>query len=253
MESETDKTAASESETDKTAASEDEMKTQDQSTSNEMPRRWPSGAIDREHPLGGEMSDIVRGLFRHLRLPWLTQHYAQTPILALFSFINGCLSIGLMAVLALVTGSPFIFPSLGPTAFLFFYTPRAPSASPRNTLVGHTIGVVAGYVSLLVTGLTTAGPALAVGVTWPRVIAAALSLGLTAGLMVLCKSPHPPAGATTLIISLGILTKPWQLGLLLVAVVVLTIQAFAINRLAGIPYPLWSPIKEQEGSAKQPG
>jgi CBS domain-containing membrane protein len=50
-----------------------------------------------------------------------------------------------MSALALVTHWPFIFPSLGTTAFLFFYTPTAPSASPRNTLVGHTIGVLAGY------------------------------------------------------------------------------------------------------------
>ena len=204
------------------------------------------GRIDKEHPIGGEMSDILRGLFQHVRLPWLTQHYAQTPVLAIFSFINSCISIGLMSTLALITRSPFIFPSLGPTAFLFFYTPRAPSASPRNTLVGHTIGALAGYFSLVVTGLTKAGPALSEGVTWPRVIAAALSLGLTAGLMVLCKSPHPPAGATTLIVSLGLMTKPWQLGLLLFAVILLTLQALAINRLAGIPYPLWNPIKENQ-------
>lgn len=207
------------------------------------------GRIDREHPIGGEMSDILRGLFTRIRLPWLERRYSQTPVLALFSFINGCISIGLMSVLALITRSPFIFPSLGPTAFLFFYTPRAPSASPRNTLVGHAIGVLAGYFSLVITGLTAAGPALAVGVSWPRVIAAALSLGLTAGLMVLFKSPHPPAGATTLIISLGILTKPWQLVLLMSAVALLTAQAFIINRLAGIPYPLWSPVREKkEGS-----
>ncbi|MGH2494739.1 MAG: HPP family protein [Ktedonobacteraceae bacterium] len=219
-----------------------------------QPGKLPSlrrsyGRIDPEHPIGGEMSDVLRGLFLHIRLPWLTRRYAQTPVLALFSFINGCISIGLMSILALITGSPFIFPSLGPTAFLFFYTPRAPSASPRNTLIGHTIGVLAGYFSLVVTGLTAAGPALAVGVSWPRVIAAALSLGLTAGLMVLFKSPHPPAGATTLIISLGILTKPWQLVLLMIAVVLLTAQAFAINRMAGIPYPLWNPIKEKEASS----
>lgn len=213
------------------------------------PPQFQHGRIDREHPIGGEMSDILRGLFTRIRLPWLEHHYARTPVLALFSFINGCISIGLMSVLALITRSPFVFPSLGPTAFLFFYTPRAPSASPRNTLIGHTIGVLAGYFSLVVTGLTAAGPALAVGVSWPRVIAAALSLGLTAGLMVLFKSPHPPAGATTLIISLGILTKPWQLVLLLIAVVLLTTQAFIINRLAGIPYPLWNPIKEKEGGS----
>lgn len=213
------------------------------------PPQRPYGRIDREHPIGGEMSDIVRGLLRHIRLPWLTQHYARTPVLAIFSFLNGCISIGLMSTLALITGSPFIFPSLGPTAFLFFYTPRAPSASPRYTLVGHTIGVLAGYFSLVVTGLTTAGPALAVGVTWPRVIAAALSLGLTSGLMVLFKSPHPPAGATTLIISLGLITKPSLLIVLLVAVMILTLQALAINRLAGIPYPLWNPVKEQDASS----
>ena len=224
----------------------------DQQQSGGMPPpQRPYGRIDREHPIDGEgeMSDIVRGLLRHIRLPWLTQHYARTPVLAIFSFLNGCISIGLMSTLALITGSPFIFPSLGPTAFLFFYTPRAPSASPRYTLVGHTIGVLAGYFSLVVTGLTTAGPALAVGVTWPRVIAAALSLGLTSGLMVLFKSPHPPAGATTLIISLGLITKPWLLIVLLVAVMILTLQALAINRLAGIPYPLWNPAKEQDGSS----
>jgi CBS-domain-containing membrane protein len=153
-----------------------------------------------------------------------------------------------MAVVAVVTGSPFIFPSLGPTAFLFFYTPTAPTASPRNALIGHTIGVVAGYFSLVVTGLTMAGPAYAVGVTVPRVIAAALSLGLTSGLMVLLKAPHPPAGATTLIISLGILTQPRQLIILLLAVVMLTVQAFVINRLAGIDYPVWSPRRDPSGN-----
>ena len=207
--------------------------------------------IDREHPIGGQMSDIVRGLFLRTRLPWLLEHHARIPVLALFSFINGCISIGIMAALAVVTHSPFIFPSLGPTAFLFFYTPTAPSASPRNTLIGHAIGAIAGYFSLVVTGLTTTGPALTVGVTWPRVIAAALSLGLTAGLMVLFKSPHPPAGATTLIISLGILRQPWQLVLLMVAVVLLTLQAFVINRLAGIPYPLWNPVREPAESSNQ--
>lgn len=208
------------------------------------PRRYQ---IDETHPIGGEMSDILRGLIIRLRLPWLIAHHSRIVVLAVFSFLNGCISIGLMSALALLTHSPFIFPSLGPTAFLFFYTPTAPSASPRNTIVGHFIGVCAGYLSLLVTGLTTAGPALAVGMTWPRVIAAALSLGLTAGLMVLFKSPHPPAGATTLIVSLGILTQRWQLGLLMLAVLLLTCQAFTINRLAGIPYPFWNPIRDPEG------
>jgi CBS-domain-containing membrane protein len=210
-----------------------------ESASDGVPE-WSSYRIDREHPIGGEMAIAVRGLATRLQLPWLLEHHARVTVLALYSFVNGCSSIALMAALAHLTGSPFIFPSLGPTAFLFFYTPTAPAASPRNALIGHAIGAACGYFSLVVTGLTTAGPALAVGVTWPRVIAAALSLGLTSGLMVLLRAPHPPAGATTLIVSLGMLTQPWQLVLLMVAVVVLTGQALAINRLAGVPYPLWS-------------
>lgn len=232
-----------ESHSDASAQQEKDMSVQSPSIGQEW-RTYNRNRIDREHPIGGEMSDIVRGLVTRVRLPWLLRHRSRLPVLALFSFINGCISIGLMSILAVLTHSPFIFPSLGPTAFLFFYTPTAPSASPRNTIIGHAIGVVAGYFSLVVTGLTMAGPALVVGVSWPRVIAAALSLGLTAGLMVILKSPHPPAGATTLIVSLGILTQPWQLLLLMIAVVLLTLQAIAINRLAGIPYPLWGPRQE---------
>lgn len=88
--------------------------------------------------------------------------------------------------------------------------------------------------------------------TWQRVIAVGLSLGLTAGLMIVFRASHAPAGATTLIISLGILTQPWQLLVLMVAIVLLTFQAIAINRLFGMPFPLWSQpaatVKNFDGS-----
>jgi CBS-domain-containing membrane protein len=90
-------------------------------------------------------------------------------------------------------------------------------------------------------GLVHAAPALSTGVTGSRVGAAALSLGLTSGAMVWARVPHPPAGATTLIVSLGILREPEQMAVLMLAVVLLVLQAFAINRLAGIPYPVWRP------------
>ncbi|MGH2508561.1 MAG: HPP family protein [Ktedonobacteraceae bacterium] len=202
------------------------------------------GHVDRYHPIGGEMADVLQGILQYVRLPWLLTHYSHIVVLAVFSFLSGCLSIGLMSALAVITHSPFIFPSLGPSAFLFFYTPMASSASPRNTLLGHAIGIGAGYLSLVITGLTQTGSAIAIGVTWPRVIADALALGLTSGIMVLLRVPHPPAAATALIISLGLLAYPWQLGLLMGGVALLTLQALIINRLAGIPYPLWGPPRE---------
>jgi len=200
------------------------------------------GRIDPDHPIGGDMLEVLRGLVRRARLDYLTRRFGTVPILALFAFINGCVSIGLMALTALVLRAPFVFPSLGPTAFLFFYTPRAPAASPRNTIIGHAIGALAGWFSLQVFGLADAGPAVTSDMTWQRIFAAALSLGLTSGVMVLLRSPHPPAGATTLIISLGVLREPWQLGVLMLAVGMLTLQAIVINRAAGVPYPLWSPL-----------
>jgi CBS-domain-containing membrane protein len=158
-----------------------------------------------------------------------------------FALVNGVLSIGVMSAAAWATGSPFVFPSLGPTAFLFFYTPTAASAAPRNTVFGHLIGALAGYLALVVFGLTEAAPAFETGVSAARVGAAAVSLGLTSGLMVWFRVPHPPAGATTLIVSLGILRTPAQLSVLMLAVVLLTVQGFVINRLAGIDYPAWRP------------
>ncbi|HET7549831.1 MAG TPA: HPP family protein [Gemmatimonadaceae bacterium] len=190
-------------------------------------------------PIGGQLTHVLRGLLMRLRLTHLAERYDSTLVLSVFSLVNGFISIALMATVALLSGQPFIFPSLGPTAFLFFYTPMAPAASPRNAVIGHLIGALAGWVSLAAFGLLHAGPAVGGGVTVARVGAAALSLGLTSGLMVLLRAPHPPAGATTLIVSLGLLHTPLQLAVLMAAVVLLCAQAIAINRLAGLPYPVW--------------
>jgi CBS-domain-containing membrane protein len=159
---------------------------------------------------------------------------------ALFMFINGFVTIALLAVVAMVSKTPFVFPSLGPTAILLFYTPLSPTASPRHTIYGHAIGIICGYGSLLLAGLHHAAPATVVGVDFHRILAAALSLASTSALMILLKSAHPPAGATTLIISLGIVTKPTYLVVIEVAVALMVVQAIIINRLAGLDYPLWA-------------
>ena len=192
--------------------------------------------------------DVTRGLVARLRLGWLLARFPERPVWAAFMLVNGFVTIGILAGLAMVTRAPFVFPSLGPTAFLFFFSPTSPTASPRHTLFGHAIGIACGYGALWMTGLEHAAPALATGVDLHRVLAAALSLSLTGSLMILFKAAHPPAGATTLIISLGIVTKPTYLLLIEVAVALLTVQAFVINRLAGLDYPLWA--KRQPSSAE---
>ena len=60
--------------------------------------------------------------------------------------------------------------------------------------------------------------------------------------MALFRVSHPPAGATTLIVALGIISQPKELLVIEIAVILLTAQAFVINRIAGIPYPLWRTV-----------
>jgi hypothetical protein len=149
------------------------------------------------------------------------------------------LHIGLLGLLAFVTGSPFVFPSLGPTAYLFFFSPLAEAASPLNTVLGHAIGLTCGYAAFALTVTATPPFNTHAAVHAPTVLAAALSLSATGAFMVLFRVSHPPAGATTLIPSLGIICRPKDLVIIEFAVVLLTAQAIAINRLAVLPYPFW--------------
>jgi len=181
----------------------------------------------------------VTVLLAHVRLQWLLQHFPPRLVWAVYVCINGFVTIGLLALLALLTGSPFVFPSLGPTAYLFFFSPLAEASSPRNTILGHAIGLICGYAAFALTAAYAPPFAIHGGVHGARVLAAALSLSATGAFMALLRVSHPPAGATTLIVSLGIISQPKELVIIEVAVILLTMQAFAINRLAGIPYPLW--------------
>src|SRR5262245_20593093 len=161
---------------------------------------------------------------------------------ALFMFVNGFISIGILCGLAMVFRTPFIFPSLGATAFLVFFTPTTPAASPRNALCGHAVGIACGYAALWLTGLHHAGPAIMTKLVWARILATALSLALTGALMIRLNVPHPPAAATTLIVSLGLISHPLYLLVVELAVVLLVGQAIVINRLMGVRYPLWANV-----------
>jgi CBS domain-containing membrane protein len=198
-------------------------------------------AVNKQNQASATHSNFehVAVLLAHMRLQWLLQHFPPRLVWAVYVCMNGFITIGLLALLALFTGSPFVFPSLGPTAYLFFFSPLAEASSPRNTILGHAIGLICGYAAFALTAAYAPPFAVHGGVHGARVLAAAFSLSATGAFMALLRVSHPPAGATTLIVSLGIISQPHELLIIEVAVVLLTMQAFAINRLAGIPYPLW--------------
>ena len=148
---------------------------------------------------------------------------------------------------AALTHQPWLFPSLGPAVMLHVEKPDAAESSPRNTVIGHAVALLTGYGLLLLCGLADNGSVLQEGVGLFRIMAAAGSLAVTATVLLILQVPHPPAGATTLIVSLGLLRTPVQLVVAMVSVLLVTVVDWLFNRATGHPMPLWSarPQKQQ--------
>jgi CBS domain-containing membrane protein len=195
--------------------------------------------LDCLKPVPNHAAAHVFQLVERLRLNWLLAHLPPTFVWAAYVALNSFVTIALLTILAMLTRNPFVFPSLGPTAYLFFFSPQAESASPRNAVLGHLIGLLCGFAAYRITGMHPFPQGFGGEVYWPRILASALALALTGAIMVLLHVNHPPAGATTMIVSLGILAKPEYLMIIEIAVVLLAAQAFIINRLAGLRYPIW--------------
>jgi len=163
---------------------------------------------------------------------------------ALYLFIAASLAILVSGFAAHLLHEPFLFPSLGPTVFLFFEQPLESGSSPRSAILGHFTALAVGYLSVMVFGLLDDPSILEVGVSAARIGATTLSVGLTDALILLAHGSHPPAGATALIVSLGLLATPQALVVMALSVMLLTATGWTINRTFGVPVPLWSPPVE---------
>lgn len=194
----------------------------------------------RQQRVYARQPDIVRSFAGSSRFVRLLRRFPERLVWAVFVLLMGFISIAILAAVAMVSHTPFVFPSLGPTAILLFFHPMSASASPRHALYGHAIGILCGYGSLALLGLQRAGSEMSGSISPRRLFAVALSLAATAFFMVLLKVAHAPAGATTLLISLGIITQPFHMLVIEIAVALLCLQAISINRLVGLNYPVWA-------------
>lgn len=134
---------------------------------------------------------------------------------------------GLLAVTGVVawlSGTPFVFPSLGPTAYVLATRQTRDGAAFARIVAAHAIGVVAGLAAyrwladgvVIVADFAPRSPALAAVVA-----SGVLALALTSAGMVALDAVHPPACATTLIVSLGLLSTVRDGALIVVSVCVL--------------------------------
>src|SRR5512147_2669855 len=116
-----------------------------------------------------------------------------------------------VGLIGLAAGQPWLFPSLGPSAFLQAEKPREESARFYNTVVGHLVGLGAGMAAVLLLGASSAPGVLATKELVPvRLWAAVLSAVLTMLGLSLLKATHPPAAATMLLVALGGFEPTWR-------------------------------------------
>jgi len=140
----------------------------------------------------------------------------------------------------LFTGLPWLLPSLGPTAYLQVESPAHPRSRFYNTVVGHLIGLLVGLPAVALFRAWNEPVALvAKTLTAPRVGASVLALALTILLAFLLRASHPPAGATTLLVTLGSISTladafNLMLGVLLIAAAGEAIRQVRLGKVSAV-------------------
>lgn len=142
-----------------------------------------------------------------------------------------------LSLIAWASGALFIFPSLGPTAYILAFDQKR-SHSATVVIGGHACGILGGLVSyhlvvdphnLLMLTEAVSSPGIYLG------LGAVLAIAITTFLMLVFQVSHPPACATTLIISLGILPHWYDGFVILIAVVILYYTYWAYQKMTSSP------------------
>lgn len=121
---------------------------------------------------------------------------------------------------------------LGPTAFLQAENPELAASRFYNVVVGHLIGLGAGFCSLAVLNAWQSPAVLTSHQLTPvRVWAAVLAVALTVLLLLLLRASHPPAGATTLLVALGALQTKTDAFNVIIGVLIIAVAGEVLRRI----------------------
>ncbi len=146
--------------------------------------------------------------------------------------VMGGFLILIAGVIGLVAGQPWLFPSLGPTAYLQVENPGLPSARFYNTIVGHYVGIAAGLIGIAIFNLWTTPSVLISHELLPGWVGAAtIAIFLTIIINMFLRSSHPPAAATTLLVSLGAFRTPSQISALVAGVLIVAVVGDVLRRI----------------------
>ncbi|MEU6929343.1 HPP family protein [Streptomyces sp. NPDC046374] len=131
----------------------------------------------------------------------------------------------LLVALGTALHQPLLIPPLAASMALVAGAPDLPLAQPRSVVGGQLLSALTGFAVLALTG--------------PGLWGAAVAGGLALGVMSAARTPHSPAAATAVIVTLQ--NPPfWPfLALLVLATLVLVATGLAGARLTGRRYPAY--------------
>jgi len=162
-------------------------------------------------------------LTRDALLKWEREYIWPTIMAAVLLLIVGLTAWG--------ASQPWLFPSLGPTAYLLAKYPELPSSRIYNCIVGHLVGIASGFIAVAIFNAWQVPSVPLNDVTAPRIWAATVAVGLTVLGNTLLRSGHPPAAATTLLIALGTFKTAWDAVIIIIGVLLLTAFGEGLKRL----------------------
>ncbi len=138
----------------------------------------------------------------------------------------------IVGLTAWAAGQPWLFASLGPTAYEQAEKPHLRSARPYNVVVGHFVGIGAGFLALWLVHAWNAPKVIPQShLVWERLGAAVIAVTITTLVNLLLHSGQPAATSTTLLIALGAFQTPLSALWLAVGVVILAVVGEPVRRL----------------------
>lgn len=113
--------------------------------------------------------------------------------------------------IAWLAKEPWLFPSLGGTAYVISHKPGQSSSNLYHVVVGNYLGIALGYLAVLIVG-AWGSPSLPMDVhpTAVRMWASVLGVSLTILAQMLFRAYDPAGGVTTLLITLGTFKENWH-------------------------------------------
>ena len=120
------------------------------------------------------------------------------------------LVVGAVALFGYWAQAPWLVPSVGASAFIQLLLPEEPAGQAYDTGVGQLVGLVAGSVSVLVTG-AAAAPVMSETheIALVRVGAVALAIVLTAAVQIPLKALSAAGAAVAVLIAAGVASTTW--------------------------------------------